>query len=226
MGTVVIGVECRAAGAAKCYARELVQIAEAACVPFTWLISVTAKDPMSNVRLYHEEYLHRIPAWHEVGVWLDVSGDASDEDGPQRSHLPRVGKEMLKQCHVKPVCCVWSGARITGADVRSLVDCGMLAAAGEVVGREANSMLPYHPAYDDVWTVGDTSLWLLPQTGIGVGEAWEERLRVLASGNGEGGALLVTIRDDRDDTADLARVIEASTQYGVRTRTLTPALVG
>jgi len=226
MGTIVIGVECRAAGAAKCYARELVQIAEDACVPFTWLITVSARDPMSNVRLYHEEYLHRIPAWHEVGVWLDVTDEGASEDSRSRSHLPRLGKEMLKQCHVKPVCCVWSGSPVSGNDVRGLVDAGILAVAAEVTGRAAPPIGPYHPAFDDPSTEGGAPLWLLPLKGISVGDVSEVRLEGLEYGAGAGATLLVTVRDDRDDTVSLAHMLKLAARSGVRTRTLTPALVG
>src|SRR5262245_18612817 len=64
MPTVAISVDCEAANAGKCYTRELVRVAEEFTVPLTWLIFVSEKDPMSNINLYHNEYFHRIPAWH------------------------------------------------------------------------------------------------------------------------------------------------------------------
>ncbi len=67
MATVVVSVDCAAANQGRCYTPELVRVAEEFHVPMTWLITVSANDPMSNIMLYHAEYLHRIPSWHEIG---------------------------------------------------------------------------------------------------------------------------------------------------------------
>ena len=68
MPTVAISVDCEAANVGKCYTRELIKVAEEFTVPLTWLIFVSEKDPLSNLDLYYNEYFHRIPSWHEIGL--------------------------------------------------------------------------------------------------------------------------------------------------------------
>ena len=95
-----ISVDCICAAQGKCYGTEIVEAAEHYAVPLTWLIGVAEHDPMSNLRLYHNEYFHRIPAWHEIGLHLEF--DASAGNTVNRGDLIRVGKDLMKQFSVKP----------------------------------------------------------------------------------------------------------------------------
>src|ERR1700760_3842302 len=68
--TVAISVDCVCAAQGKCFVSEIVAAAEQYRVPLTWLLGVDQHDPLANIKLYHNEYLHRIPAWHELGLHL------------------------------------------------------------------------------------------------------------------------------------------------------------
>lgn len=223
MGTVVIGVECRAAGADKCFARELISVAEDATVPLTWLIGVSLREPMGNASLYHTEYLHRIPAWHEIGVLLDMMDGNGSDDLRRRNDLARLGKEMLKQCHVKPVCCKIAGSALQACDVRALEDLGIMVAAGRVDGRTGPLALPYRPSHDDPALDGTSRLVVLAQEGIDLVESDPAvNAKIDSAVSGEGVAFL-TVRDDRDDTSMLAETIARLRTSGHRFSTLTPA---
>ncbi len=218
MGDMVIGVECRAAGAEKCYMREIVAAAEDFQVPLTWLIGVSLHDPMGNAALYRDEYLHRIPAWHEVGVLLIAENGADCPDSAGHCDLARLGKDVLKQLHVKPVCCKLTGADLAATSVKTMEDIGILVAAGNVAGCCDCAGEPYHPALSDVRKPGDARLVVLPHGGASVltGEAMTKV---------RSGAPLTfgVLRDDEDPGTRLRELLEAATQSGATVRTLTPA---
>src|SRR5258706_739860 len=98
--TVAISVDCVCAKQGKCYVSGIVSVAEQFNVPLTWLLGVAEHAPMSNVKLYQNEYLHRIPAWHELGLYLTF--DTSTGNTVERGDLIRIGKDVLKQISVKP----------------------------------------------------------------------------------------------------------------------------
>ena len=81
---VAISVDCVCAAQGKCYGTEIVEAAEQYSVPLTWLIGVAEHDPMSNLRLYHNEYFHRIPAWHEIHPHSSLD-DLAPEEFARRS---------------------------------------------------------------------------------------------------------------------------------------------
>ncbi|MDW8290979.1 MAG: hypothetical protein RMM06_09655 [Armatimonadota bacterium] len=171
MATVVVSVDCEAANQGQCYTPELVRIAEEFHVPMTWLITVSANDPMSNVMLYHREYLHRIPSWHEIGLRVHFQSNGAyivDERG--RAMLIQEGKDLLKQCHVKPTAFRAADYALQASDIRYLEDIGIMVdgtpAPGVVVEGKADwtgaPLQPYHPAYDNLKAQGNAALLLVP----------------------------------------------------------------
>lgn len=220
MGLVVIGVQCVAAAGGKCYARELVAVAEEHAVPLTWLIGVSGGDPMGNANLYRNEYLHRIPAWHEIGLYLELPSADRPGAAKARLDLVRLGKEVLKQCHVKPTAC-WATGDIAGSDVRVIEDIGVLALVAPDGRADAAPVGLFRPAYDDPASVGEARLHRLLRPVVDLGEVKVESGALASSP-----VTLLTVRDDRDDTARLGAALQAASDAGSPVRVMTAAILG
>lgn len=172
MPTVVVTVDCEAAAYNRCFTKDLVKVAEEFTIPLTWLIQVSGKDPMSNMLLYHQEYLHRIPAWHEIGLHLHFEdGEGRYVENPaERGELIQLGKDVLKQCHVKPTAFRAGSFALLPSDLKYLEDIGILVDASAVpnanykmfVDWNGASTHPYHPSYEDVRKVGDAQMLIVP----------------------------------------------------------------
>lgn len=179
MPIVAISVDCEAATAGKCYTREIVQAAEEATIPLTWLMYVSGKDPMSNVQLYHTEYYHRIPSWHEMGMLLGFENSGGYVSDPkERADLIRLGKDVLKQCHIKPTSFRAHRFDLLASDLRSLEDVGILVDSSSCPGAQDKHGVrladgpaqPFHPSYENLSNPGHAKVTLAPiATNKGVG---------------------------------------------------------
>ena len=83
MPTVVVSVDCEAANEGKAYTKEIIRVAEEFTIPLTWLIYVSEKDPLSNLDLYRNEFYHRIPSWHEIGLLVKFESSQGYISDPQ-----------------------------------------------------------------------------------------------------------------------------------------------
>ena len=166
--TVAVSVDCVCASQGKCYVSEIVAVAEQFHIPLTWLLGVDEHDPMSNVKLYHNEYLHRIPAWHEIGLYLKF--DTGPSNTVARGDLIRIGKDILKQFSIKPTAFRAANGNLEADDLRALEDIGILvdSTPGSSAGRPLGApKAPYHPAYDHLHQAGDAKLWIVPVANVG-----------------------------------------------------------
>jgi len=235
MPTVAISVDCEAANVGKCYTRELVRVAEEFTVPLTWLIFVSEKDPMSNVNLYHTEYYHRIPAWHELGLLLCFENSQGYISDPQeRGDLIRIGKDVLKQCHVKPTSFRAHRFDLLPSDLPHLEDIGILVDASACPGALDKHMVawsegptqPYHPAYDDLSRPGDAKILMAPLAtyrGISgyLDQGWDKVQPVLEHCLASQEVVNLALSDDVDDTETLRRTLACCREKGARFVTLT-----
>lgn len=171
MATVTVTVDCEAAGKGKCYTKELVKVAEEFMVPLTWLIYVSEKDPMSNVNLYHGEYFHRIPSWHEYGMLLSFENSHGYISDPEeRGNVIRIGKDVLKQCHIKATSFRAHGFDLLPTDLKYLADIGILvdgsacpgAQDKHQVARPDGPVEPYRPSETDLSIPGSSPVWRVP----------------------------------------------------------------
>lgn len=165
--TVALSVDCICATHGKCYVKEIVAAAEQYRIPLTWLLGVSEHDPMSNVKLYHNEYLHRIPAWHEIGLYL--SFDTSAANTIDRGDLIRVGKDILKQFSIKPTAYRAAHGDLEPGDLAALVDIGILvdATPGSSAGRPVGApRTPYHPSDTQIHQAGGSRLWIVPVANV------------------------------------------------------------
>ena len=165
--TVVISVDCGCAMEGRCYIPEIVKVAEDAEIPLTWLLGVLEHDPMINVKLYHNEYLHRIPAWHEVGLHLTF--DTGRSSSIERGDLIRVGKDILKQFSIKPTAFRAANGDIEPGDLAALEDIGIRvdATPGSSSAPPPHSPTsPYHPDPNHIHQKGNSKIWIAPVTNI------------------------------------------------------------
>lgn len=235
MPTVAISVDCEAANVGKCYTRELVRVAEEFTVPLTWLIFVSEKDPMSNVNLYHTEYYHRIPAWHELGLLLSFENSLGYVSDPkERGDLIRIGKDVLKQCHVKATSFRAHRFDLLPGDLKHLEDIGILVDASSCPGAvdkhgvalaEGPSQ-PYHPSYENLNQPGDARILMAPlATYRGVAgyldQGWETVQPVLEHSLSNHAVVNLALSDNVDNVETLRRTIAHCQERGARFVTLT-----
>src|SRR5579862_730854 len=165
--TVVISVDCVCATQGKCYVSEIVAVAEQFNIPLTWLIGVAEHDPMTNVKLYHNEYFHRIPAWHELGLYITFDTNVSNT--VERGDLIRIGKDILKQFSIKPTAFRAANGDLEAGDLKALEDIGILvdATPGSSAGRPLGApRAPYHPSYEYPHQPGNAKLWIVPVANV------------------------------------------------------------
>lgn len=165
--TVAISVDCICAVQGKCYVSEIVKVTEENRIPLTWLLGVAEHDPMTNVKHYHNELLHRIPSWHEIGLYLTFDTGAGNTI--DRGDLIRVGKDILKQFSIKPTAFRAANGDLETSDISALEDIGIVvdSTPGSSAGRPLGApTTPYHPAYDHVHHQGDAKLWVVPVANL------------------------------------------------------------
>jgi len=235
MPTVAISVDCEAAITGKCYTRELVRVAEEFTVPLTWLIFVSERAPMANISLYHTEYYHRIPAWHEIGLLLGFENSQGYiSDAKERADLIRIGKDMLKQFHVKPTSFRANGGDLLPGDVKALEDIGILV-DGSVypgakdkndVARAKGPTQPYNPSYDNISETGDAKILVVPvATYQGVPGhldlGWDKVKAVIENSLEKNEVTHISLSDAVDNADTLNKVIALCKEKGAKFVTLT-----
>jgi len=235
MPTVTISVDCEAASMGKCYTRELVRAAEEFTAPLTWLIFASEKDPLSNISLYHNEFYHRIPSWHEFGLLLgfeDSSGYVSDP--ALRGDIIRVGRDAVKQFHIKPTAFRAHRADLQASDLRHLEDLGFVVDATPCPGaREKHEVSwpegptqPYHPSYENLSTPGDAAIWLAPIAGYrGVSAyldlGWEKVRPIIEHSLANDRVANLALSDYVDSADTLRKTLALCREKGARIVTLT-----
>ncbi len=225
--TVAISVDCVCATQGKCYVTQLVDVAEHTRIPLTWLIGVDEHDPMSNVKLYHNEYLHRIPAWHEIGLFINF--DAGAGNTVDRGDLIRVGKDVLKQFSIKPTAFRAANGDLEALDLKALEDIGIIVdtTPGSNAGRPLSApVAPYHPDYTNLHQPGSAKIWVAPVANIngarGYLDEGFDRLKPLIDAHLEQTPYLVLGMHDSQHNADnLKHVVSYLRQRNARFVTLT-----
>lgn len=235
MATVVVTVDCAAASQGRCYTPELVRIAEEFHVPMTWLITVSASEPMSNVMLYHAEYLHRIPSWHEIGLRVDFRSNGNAvTDTRERGALIQEGRDLLKQCHVKPTAFRAADHALLASDLPYLEDIGILVDSSPAPGVTRENGIdwrgipshPYRPAYHDLKAPGEAKILLVPmlaQEGRAIyldGE-WDAVEPVLDSHLRDDSVLCLGLRDWANGLANWRKAAQLLREKRCRFVTLT-----
>lgn len=222
-----ISVDCTSALQGKCYIPEIVAVAEQYTIPLTWLIGVNEHDPLTNVKLYHNEYLHRIPAWHELGLLLQF--DSSPSNTVDRGDLIRIGKDVLKQCSIKPSAFRAANGDIQAVDLRALEDIGIVvdATTGSASGRPLGSpSAPYHPSYTNLHQSGDAKIWVVPVANVGgiagnIDEGFDKVKSIIDASLAISDIVSLTMSDSHDNSENLGHVVSYLKARGARFVTLT-----
>ena len=235
MPIVTISVDCESANSGKCYARELVHVAESCNIPLTWLVYVSEKDPMSNVNLYHTEYYHRIPSWHEMGLLLDFHNSTGYISDPQdRASAIRLGKDVLKQCHIKPTSFRAQSFDLLPDDIKILEDIGILVDSSVCPGAQDKHAVawpewqtqPYHPDYANLSKPGDAKLLMAPlSTYKGMAgyldRGWDKLKPVLENCLNNCEVVNLALSDNVDNAETLKQTIELCKSKNAQFVTLT-----
>lgn len=225
--TVALTVDCICALQDRCYVPQIVEVAEQTRIPLTWLVGVAEHDPMRNVKLYHNEYFHRIPAWHELGLYLLFDTGASNT--VERGDLIRVGKDILKQFSVKPTAFRAANGDLTAGDIAPLEDIGILvdSTPGSSAERPLNAPnQPYHPSYTHVHQPGDARMWVAPVANVGgargyLDEGFDRLKPVLDTHLASTGIVTLGMCDCVDNGDNLRHVVSYLKQRRARFVTLT-----
>jgi hypothetical protein len=225
--TVAISVDSVCASEGKCYVSEIVAVAEQNHIPLTWLLGVTEHDPMNNVKLYHNEYLHRIPAWHELGLYITFDTGASNT--VDRGDLIRVGKDILKQFSIKPTAFRAANGDLEAGDLKALEDIGILvdSTPGSSAGRPLGApRSPYHPSYSNLHQQGEAGIWVAPVANVdgarGYLDDGFDRLRpVIDAYLAESSLLCLGLCDCVDNAENLKHTVSYLKTKGARFTTLT-----
>ncbi len=235
MATVVVTVDCAAASQGKCYTPDLVRIAEEFHVPMTWLITVSASEPMSNVMLYHAEYLHRIPSWHEIGLRVHFQSNGNTITDPrERGALIQEGRDLLKQCHVKPTAFRVADHALLASDLRYLEDIGIVVDSSPVPGLTTSSGVdwsgipshPYRPSVDNLKSPGDANLLLVPMLAhngqaVYLDMEWEAIQSALTGNLQSDSVLCLGVRDWANGLANWRKTAQFLREKGCRFVSLT-----
>ncbi|HLI48521.1 MAG TPA: hypothetical protein VKV18_07550 [Chthonomonas sp.] len=224
---VALTVDCTCALNGKCYVSGIVEATEQAVVPCTWLLGVSEHDPMSNVKLYHNEYLHRIPAWHELGLFLSFDTGASNT--VDRGDLIRVGKDILKQFSIKPTAFRAANGDLEAGDIKALEDIGILidstpGSSAELPKDTPRS--PYHPSYTHPYQQGEAKLWIAPVAHVNgvrgyIDQGFDALKSVIDAHLTLSDILVLGMTDCVDNRENLVHVIAYLKQKGARFITLT-----
>jgi hypothetical protein len=127
MPNVVVSIDCEAANEGKAYTKELIRVAEEFTIPLTWLIYVSEKDPLSNLDLYRNEFFHRIPSWHEIGLLVKFeSSQGYISDPSARGDLIRIAKDAIKSRHIKPTAFRAHSFDLLPSDLPHLEEAGFI----------------------------------------------------------------------------------------------------
>lgn len=235
MPTVTISVDCEAAQNGKCYTKELIEVAEEFTVPLTYLLFVSEKDPLSNIDLYYNEYVHKIPAWHEMGMLVSFENSLGYMSDPQgRGDLIRIAKDALKSRHIKPTSFRAHRFDLLPSDLKPLEDCGILVAASTCPGaidkygvaQPDGPSQPYHPSYDNLNAEGTAKILMAPLVtcqGLSgdLTHGWE-RIQTLLDGVLETQEVINLAMSDTVDGAEtLRKTLAYCKQRGARFTTLT-----
>jgi hypothetical protein len=235
MPTVTISVDCEAANAGRCYTRELVKVAQEFTVPLTWLIYISEKDPLSNLDLYRNEYFHRIPAWHELGLLVkfeDSNGYISDPQ--KRGDLLRIAKDTIKSRHIKPTSFRAHDYDLLPDDLPALEDLGILVDGSMCPGATDKTGVrhpngedqPYRPSAKALNDKGDCSILLVPVTSKDgvcacLDQGWEKTRPVVEDALANKQVLHMTLTDTVDGVQALRSALAACRQAGAQVVTMT-----
>jgi hypothetical protein len=171
MPNVVFTLDCEGALHERCYTRDYIDVFEKEFVPCTWLIHVSLRDPSANTNLYYHEYVHKIPAWHELGMKVNFENERGYvEDAKERGNILWVARDTLKSHMIKATAFRAGGFALVPSDVPYLEEIGTLVDLSVVPDASYRMFVdwqgaphePYHSDREDLKREGSNRLLHIP----------------------------------------------------------------
>ena len=126
----------------------IIEISHQQSVPITWLLYSGATRPEQVIRYYHDEVMHRIPGYHEIGLHVHFDDHRLENyvtDPTRRRELILRGAEVLRKYHVKPTSFRAGCWCLQLSDVEVLEEAGILVDGSACTGFRS----PNHPGHGD-----------------------------------------------------------------------------
>jgi len=234
MPNVVITVDCEGAHHDRCYTNDYVQLMEREFVSATWLVHVSLKDPTANTKLYYQEFFHKIPNWHEIGMKVNFENERGYvEDEKERGNIIRLAKDALKSHHIKVTSFRAGAFALLPSDVKYLDDIGILVDSSVLPDAEYRMFVdwngapkhPYHSDVEDLKKEGTNRLLHVPvSTHNGVHAYLDkgfEALRPVFEANLGREVVCIGLRDYQDSVEALGETIAFFRRKGAHFTTLT-----
>lgn len=236
MPTVVFTCDCEAAHHDRCYTGDYVKILEEEFVPATWLIHSSMKDPSANTRLYHQEFAHKIPNWHELGMKVAFENEQGYvEDPKERGQILWNARDTLKSHSFKCTAFRAAAFALLPSDVPYLDEIGILVDSSVVPDAEYRMFVdwhgaphePYHSDPGDLKASGSNRLLHMPvathEGAYGYLDKGFEAIKPLIEANMKREVICLGFRDYMDNVDDLRKAIRFLRQGGAHFTTLTQA---
>jgi hypothetical protein len=236
MKKLIVTVDCEGGMHDRCYTKELIDVLEDAFVPATWLLHVSPADPTATSNLYYQEFLHRIPNWHEIGLNASFETDRGYvEDAAERGSILWTARDTLKSHHLKCTAFRAGGYGLRPSDVPYLVDMGFKVDGSIAPGINFKEFAnwddaprdPYASSADDLRLEGDNKLLHLPLTTHEGKPAhldlpWSDLESILVA-NSNREVCTVAVRDYHDSIGNLRNVIAFGKERSAQFATMTQA---
>lgn len=236
MPNVVLTVDCEGAMHDRCFTGDYIRILEEEFVPCTWLVHVSLRDPSANTNLYYHEFIHKIPAWHELGMKVNFEGERGYiEDPVERGKILWLAKDTLKSHLIKCTAFRAGAFALLPTDIPYLQEMGILVDGSVIpdsdyrmfVNWEGAPHEPYHSHSEDLKRPGNNRILHLPvATHLGrhgyLDLPWES-LRELLDANLDREVITLGMRDYIDAAENLQRTIRYFRDKGAHFTTMTQA---
>lgn len=236
MPNVVLTIDCEGAHHDRCFTKDYIDVLEENFVPASWMIHVSLKDPSANTLLYYREFVHKIPAWHEIGMKVNFENDRGYvEDEKERGNIIRVAKDTLKSHLIKATSFRAGCFALLPSDIKYLEDVGVITDSSVIPDANYKMFVdwqgaphdPYHSDADDLKKSGKNRILHIPvacHSGQhGYLDAGFDNLKPLYEANMQNEVICLGMRDYFDSVEDLRKTIQFFRHQGAHFTTLTQA---
>lgn len=236
MPNVVLTVDCEGATHDRCYTSEMIRVLEDQFIPCTWLIHVSMRDPSANTSLYYHEFLHRIPAWHEIGMKVNFENERGYvEDPKDRGSILWVAKDTLKAHMIKCTAFRAGSLALLPSDIPFLHEMGILVDSSPAPDAEYKMFVdwkgaprdPYHSDAADLTRTGSNPILHLPiathEGRYGYIDHPFDEMKPIYEANMDRQVITLAVRDYMDSVQGLRDTVKWLRDRGCRFITMTQA---
>jgi len=236
MPNVVITVDCEGAHHDRCYTNDYIKVLEEEFVPATWLIHVSMKDPTADTKLYYQEFAHKIPNWHEIGMKVNFENERGHvEEERERGRIIQIAKDALKSHHFKCTSFRAGAFDLLPSDIKYLDDIGIVVDSSIVPDADYKMFVdwngaphePYHSDSEDLKKIGSNRLLHVPicthEGNHGYLDKGFDFIQPIVDANMDREVICIGVRDYHDNVEDLRKLVRYFRNMGAHFTTLTQA---